>query len=68
MKPSLLGFINEKVAEVPDEEWSFKQLYVNNTRLFEYDTTDKKKRWAENAADRKKCLVLNVRKELKETC
>lgn len=38
LKPSFLGFMNEKLVEVPDERTSVKPLYWNKTRLFKNNT------------------------------
>lgn len=41
LKSSFFGFMNEKLAKVPDEERSIKPLYSKNKRLFEYDSKRK---------------------------
>lgn len=43
-KPGFLAIMNEKLAKLPDEEFSIKQLYLYKMRLFEYDSRNRNKR------------------------
>lgn len=67
MRPIFLGFINENLANAPDEKASMKQVYFNNTQLLEYETRNKHKQWAEKKAALKRRLMLRVRNKFEGT-
>lgn len=58
--------MHQMLMNAPDERRSIKWSFLNSTRLFEYDSSDKKKRWAHSAVSRQSRLISRIRKQFKE--
>lgn len=60
--PSFMPFMTIEVYSLPRKLHYLKLLFLKPLRMLEYDTCNKKKRWADSAVQRQKWLIIRVKK------